>query len=215
LVPNIQTIWASKPGGGTENGFAMNVNNYNTTDGALRFITGNGSSSAATTSPAGSVTFGQWHLVTVAVDTTANTDRLYVDGNDVTLGNNAILASSSKTNDVFLGVALDHFFSFVGTMDEARISSVQRSPDWIWASWATVATNASFATYAPVTTTSTGPVTINFQTSGGSMILNWTTGTLQSADQVQGPYTDVVGATSPYTVSFTESQKFFRVRVSP
>jgi hypothetical protein len=214
-VPNIQTIWASKPGGGTENGFAMNVNNYNTTDGALRFITGNGSSSAATTSPAGSVTFGQWHLVTVAVDTTANTDRLYVDGNDVTLGNNAILANSSKTNDVFLGVALDHFFSFVGAMDEARIASVLRSPDWIWASWATVATNASFAAYSPVISTVAGPVFLNFNVSGANMMLSWSQGTLQSADQVQGPYTDVAGAVSPYTVSFTETQKFYRIKVSP
>jgi len=214
-APNIQTIWASKAGGGTQNGFAMNVNDYNTTDGALRFITGNGSSTAATTSAGGSVTFGQWHLVTAAVNTTANTDRIYVDGNDVTLGQNSILASSSKTNDVFLGVALDHFFPFVGTMDEARISSVLRSPDWIWASWATVATNSSFAAYSPVTSTVGVPVTLDFHTSGGSMILDWSQGTLQSADQVQGPYTDVVGAVPPYTVSFTEAQKFYRVRVSP
>ncbi|HAO78625.1 MAG TPA: hypothetical protein DCQ92_06545 [Verrucomicrobia subdivision 3 bacterium] len=147
-APNIQTIWASKPGGGTENGFAMNVNNYNTTDGALRFITGNGSSSMAVGSAAGAVTFGQWHLVTAVVDTTANAAQVYVDGSEVASG--SILANFSKTNDVLLGMATDHFFLFKGTMDEARIQSGVQSPGWIWASWATVATNSGFGVYGSV-----------------------------------------------------------------
>ncbi|HXT13934.1 MAG TPA: Ig-like domain-containing protein [Candidatus Angelobacter sp.] len=147
---NIQTVWASKPGSGTANGFAMNVDNFNTTDGALRFITGNGASTAATTSPAGSVTFGQWHLVTAAVDTGANTAHIYVDGNEVTQGANSILANFSKTNTVLLGKASDNSFFFHGAMDEARIQAGAQSSAWIWASWATVATNSGFAVYGSV-----------------------------------------------------------------
>lgn len=214
-IPNIQTIFASKPGSGTANGFAMNVNNFNTTDGALRFITGNGSSSLAVTSAGGSVTFGQWHLVTAAVNTTANTAHVYVDGNDVSLGSTSILASSSKTNDVVFGKSLDNFFFFTGTVDEARISSTLRSTNWIWATWATIATNSSFATYAPVATTSVTPVMLNFNTSAGNMMLNWSQGTLQSADQVSGPYTNVTGAIAPYSVPLTNGQKYFRIKVGP
>ncbi len=147
---NIQTVWASKPGSGTANGFAFNIDNFNTTDGALRFITGNGSSTAATTSPAGSVSFGQWHQVTATCDTTANTAHIYVDGNEVTQGANSTLADFAKTNTVLLGKASDNFFFFNGAMDEARIQAGVQSASWIWASWATVATNSGFATYSLV-----------------------------------------------------------------
>ncbi|HWD91398.1 MAG TPA: Ig-like domain-containing protein [Verrucomicrobiae bacterium] len=149
-INNIQTVWASKPGSGTANGFAMNVNNFNTTDGALRFITGDGTHTAATSSAAGSVSFGQWHLVTATVDTVADTARIYVDGKDVTQGANSILAGSSRTNAVLSGKASDDSFFFHGTMDEARIQAGVQSPGWIWASWATVATNSGLANYGSV-----------------------------------------------------------------
>lgn len=38
------------------------------------------------------------------------------------------------------------------------------------------------------------------------------TGTLQSADNVSGPYTDVAGATSPLTINPNAAQKFWRTR---
>jgi hypothetical protein len=57
------------------------------------------------------------------------------------------------------------------------------------------------------------PVTLNIQPSGGNVVLTWSTGTLQSASDVNGPYADVSSATSPYTVSATGTQQFFRVRV--
>jgi hypothetical protein len=212
-IGNIMTIWASKPGSGTADGFAMNVNNFNTTDGALRFITGNGTSTGPVTSPAGSVTFGQWHLVTATVDTTANTARVFVDGTDVTTGKTNILADFSKTNNIILGVASDGFFSFEGTMDEARVENGTRSPNWIWASWATVSTNANFATYSAVNSSAIVSPTLGFSVSGGNVQLNWTTGTLQSANEAQGPYSDIVGATSPYPVPLDKSRQFYRLRV--
>ncbi len=49
--------------------------------------------------------------------------------------------------------------------------------------------------------------------SGNSIVVSWTTGTLQSASAVAGPYTNVVGATSPYTNSVSGTQKFFRVQL--
>jgi hypothetical protein len=51
------------------------------------------------------------------------------------------------------------------------------------------------------------------QRSGNSLVLQWGNGSvLQSATNVMGPWQDVSGATSPYTVPFTGPQRFFRVR---
>ena len=49
--------------------------------------------------------------------------------------------------------------------------------------------------------------------STGAVILNWSGSFfLQSATNVTGPYTDVSGATAPYTNSTSGAQKFFRLR---
>lgn len=48
---------------------------------------------------------------------------------------------------------------------------------------------------------------------GGNITLTWPIGTLQQADDVTGTYTDVVSATSPYTVSASATKKFFRLKL--
>jgi hypothetical protein len=58
------------------------------------------------------------------------------------------------------------------------------------------------------------PVTITYQVLGDQMQLTWPNGVLQSASQAAGPYTDVIGATSPHTVPFSAPRQFFRVRVN-
>jgi hypothetical protein len=46
-----------------------------------------------------------------------------------------------------------------------------------------------------------------------AVIIRWScAGTLQSADDVTGPWTDVPGATSPYAVATSAARKFYRVR---
>jgi hypothetical protein len=47
---------------------------------------------------------------------------------------------------------------------------------------------------------------------GGVMTITWDGGVLQQSDDVLGTYTDVEGATSPWPVSGTDPQKFYRVR---
>jgi hypothetical protein len=51
--------------------------------------------------------------------------------------------------------------------------------------------------------------------SGGNLVLTWSVGQLQAASLVQGPYTNVPNATSPYPIQTTESQKFYRVQTLP
>jgi hypothetical protein len=58
-----------------------------------------------------------------------------------------------------------------------------------------------------------GP-TLNILPGAGSLVLQWNNGfTLQTATNVAGGYTDLTGATSPYTnMLSTASQQFFRLR---
>jgi hypothetical protein len=56
------------------------------------------------------------------------------------------------------------------------------------------------------------PVTLTIQQSGANVVLTWGHGVLQSASDVQGPYTDVLGANSPYSTPAGGTQQFFRVR---
>jgi hypothetical protein len=44
------------------------------------------------------------------------------------------------------------------------------------------------------------------------MQLAWPRGTLQAADEVTGPYQDMITA-SPFTVNLSESKKFYRIRL--
>jgi hypothetical protein len=49
--------------------------------------------------------------------------------------------------------------------------------------------------------------------SGASLVFSWAPGmVLQASANVAGPYEDIAGATSPYTVSFTGPRRFFRLR---
>ncbi len=66
--------------------------------------------------------------------------------------------------------------------------------------------------FAPVGNSLSQP-TLSAARSGNNIILTWSGGfILQSASEVSGPYSDVVGATSPYTVSMSAARGFFRLR---
>ena len=57
-----------------------------------------------------------------------------------------------------------------------------------------------------------GP-TITLTRSGANLILSWPGGgILQSSTNVVGTYVDILGSTSPFTVTPTGTQKYFRVR---
>src|SRR5262249_14738108 len=55
-----------------------------------------------------------------------------------------------------------------------------------------------------------GPVTLSIARVGNDVVLTWPTGTLQRSPTVTGTYTNMVGATSPYTNSVSGGQGFFR-----
>jgi formylglycine-generating enzyme required for sulfatase activity len=94
------------------------------------------------------------------------------------------------------------------------ISSVQTNNAGVYS---VVVTNGYGATNATALLTvlpaNLPPVTLYFEPAGGQVILVWPTGALQSAPTVAGPYTDVIGASSPYSVVPSGPQQYFRVKV--
>jgi hypothetical protein len=55
------------------------------------------------------------------------------------------------------------------------------------------------------------PVALTFHRSGDDLVLTWIGGTLLSADELAGPWTQVTGATSPWTIVPKAPKKFFRL----
>lgn len=59
----------------------------------------------------------------------------------------------------------------------------------------------------------TPPPRLNIGLEAGNVVIGWEgEGTLQSADAVAGPYTDVAGASSPYSTAPAGAAKFYRAR---
>jgi hypothetical protein len=60
-----------------------------------------------------------------------------------------------------------------------------------------------------------GKATLGFAEANGATTLTWTTGNLLGSTNVSGPYNPIVGATSPYTVAYTNSQFFYVLGLNP
>ena len=210
-----QTIWCNKQGGWNTAGFDFYVNSYQTNDGKVYFDTADGvGGNVSPRTAAHAVTFGQWHLLTGTLDGVNGAVHVYVDGVDQTIATGVDTAFQA-TNSVRCGALLTGTpgatggLCFNGSMDEARIEDNVRSPAWVWASWATVADSA-FASYESIVPAA---VSLHCQVVSGQLVLTWTSGILQSAPTVAGSYTNITGATSPYTLGPSGDQQYFRVKV--
>ncbi len=73
------------------------------------------------------------------------------------------------------------------------------------------AASAAILQIVPAPTPPPGTITIT-NLGNHQLQLNWNQGTLQNAPNLAGPYSDLPGATQPYTISPTDTQRFFRVR---
>ena len=56
------------------------------------------------------------------------------------------------------------------------------------------------------------PPTMDIQQAGTDITITWTSGVLESADTIGGSWSEVQGATSPYTPPVDSAQRFFRAR---
>jgi hypothetical protein len=71
----------------------------------------------------------------------------------------------------------------------------------------------TFAAVAPFTTGGGTAPKVSITRSGTQLQISWTTGTLESANSITGPWTAVAGAAAPsYSVAPSGSQRYFRIR---
>jgi beta-glucanase (GH16 family)/fibronectin type 3 domain-containing protein len=78
---------------------------------------------------------------------------------------------------------------------------------------ATYVNDCGTPSYEAFFVTVPGTQIFSSQFSSGSLILDWTQGTLLSATNLLGPWLPVAGASSPYTNKPGGSQKFFRIQL--
>jgi uncharacterized repeat protein (TIGR03803 family) len=67
-----------------------------------------------------------------------------------------------------------------------------------------------------LTLPASAPIPLNVQASAGTLVLSWTNSaySLQSTPSFGGSFSNVSGATSPYTVPLTNSQQFYRLQAN-
>lgn len=153
---------------------------------------------------------GQWHHLVGVFDEANGKVLLYVDG--VTNGVSAAggpptpgTGLEAPTTPMSIGARRsglnvpDYDNQFVGTVDEVAVYDHALSPAQVHAHYVA----------------GTSPqVTIIIQPVGNQVQLLWSFGTLQSSSTVDGTYTTVIGATSPYSINPVGAQKFFRVKLN-
>ena len=144
-VDNIQTICANQKGGFGSPGFALFVNAYNTSNGAVLLDAGDAQANGSELDTAANlVKPGNWHLVTAAINSSADSVAFYVDGAPAPIVSGGPLVSDFINNaDLNFGRFTNSSLYFKGAMDEARIYSGIEDSNWVWASWATVASNST------------------------------------------------------------------------
>jgi hypothetical protein len=138
---------------------------------------------------AGSPTSGTPPLAVVFTDTSSGiiTNRLWNFGD------------GHSTNTTLLSVS--HTYTAAGTNS---VSLTARGPFGV---------NALTRTNY-IAVTNSAAVTLTIQLLTNQVQLTWPAGTLQSASQVTGPYTNIAGAVSPFTLAPSASSQFFRVKVN-
>lgn len=84
-----------------------------------------------------------WHNLTAVGDAGASRKTtFYLDGKQVGFVTNELVRPLDAIGNYISGSQ-----RFSDYLDEVRISSVSRSADWVWASWANVISNSSFCSY--------------------------------------------------------------------
>jgi hypothetical protein len=151
----------------------------------------------------------KWHQVAVVYDQTANTGSIvYVDGQPDSIGPINIGPWTWPTPSQATSLGFPHDTNswqvYNGLLDDVR-----------YYNRGLTATEVASAYTGALVDTNALVMQLNFTAAPGAGInLTWkcTDAILQSADSVMGPYTDLPGAVSPYSVSAQSAAKFYRYR---
>ena len=92
------------------------------------------------------------------INGTASSGSLYIDG--VNFATAAGIGSIDSNRVVYLGSFADGQAKFNGMLDEVRIDALERSSNWVWATWLNAASNQTFAVFGAATATVQGSLLI-------------------------------------------------------
>jgi MSHA biogenesis protein MshQ len=128
---NVRTLIASSASGLETNGFRFFINSVDTSDRKIIFETGNGNGNgqSASTAPDAIATDTFTH-VAVVVDRADATALIFVDGDSVAI-DTSIVNDFETTSDFEIARMENSLFFFSGTLDEIRVASTLRPPEWL------------------------------------------------------------------------------------
>lgn len=191
---------------GTGNGSGIVVAQYYS--GTILVQVGAGSGGiGAFTSVATPSADNRWHQIALVYDQTGSTATiLYVDGQLDTSDDLGAWSWPSPSQELELGLShnTNTWQAYNGLLDDVRYYNRGLS-----------ATEVASAYTGALVDTNALVMQLNFTTAPGSGInLTWQCpdAVLQSAPSVNGPYTDIPGAVSPYSVSVQSAAQFYRYR---
>jgi hypothetical protein len=169
-------------------------------------------SSVSLTDP-DAIVAGQWYYLVLNYDSTtftfyvngvakaSGTDSGFVQNGNVPSGSHDYNYNYNQNHDpsasgpVTLGWRFDSGFNpFAGTIDDVAVYNKALTPQQIQEHYM----NSTYVAIA---------------SAARNVVITWSTGTLQSATNVSGPFADVIGATSPYTNSVSGTQLFYRAKL--
>jgi len=166
---------------------------------------------------------GSWHQVGFSADGAAL--RLYIDGKEVAkqayladfniptvqqLSFGARLATDNNQAPPVYGLDQATPNVLLGALDDVALWNRVVTADEMSKIYTAGKAGNALSTVTETPPVSTTPTVSVARTATGLTITF--TGTLTGADVVNGPYTDVAGATSPYAVTATGTTKFYQAR---
>ena len=205
---NPATLFDRLSGTGGSTGSGNGIVVAQNPDGSVLLQIGSGTSALTTISTtAKTLSNNRWHQVAVVCDQSGSSPTaIYIDGQLDAPGIPLSQWSWTVGQDLELGLSHDtnSWQAYTGLMDDVRFYNRVLTPSEITSAYsgALVDTTALL-------------MQLNFTTAPGLGInLTWQCpdAILQSADSVNGPYADVPGAVSPYSVGVQAAAKFYRYR---
>jgi hypothetical protein len=156
------------------------------------------------------VSDSKWHFVALTFDqSSSGVETFYVDGAFDSASTNTAIWSWPSGQPLEIGYTTDTAWrDYNGLLDDVRYYSAILTPSQIQAIFAS-GNSGALADPADL------QLQFNFTAAPGSaFVLSWvdSSAVLQSAPTLLGPWADVTGATSPYTIVPTASQQYFRYR---
>ncbi|HSU54117.1 MAG TPA: LamG domain-containing protein, partial [Candidatus Dormibacteraeota bacterium] len=157
---------------------------------------------------------GNWHHLVHVASRTANATT-YLDGTQVDSQSIVVAGNINTANAAVVGQDPTGLYPVVAQADLDDLGVWRRTLSQLEISGMYLAGVSNSVSFAPVVASPIVQASLNIQKVAGQWQITWTGtgGVLQAAPTVTGSYTNVPGATSPYTVPTSSSpQLFYRLK---